>query len=174
MANINLAINFVLRQEDAKLTGVITDTTSDSGGRTRFGVAEKYHPDLTKTGFYDNMDFSDALEIADSVYKNQYAVPLQISNINSQDIANALLSFGVNIGTSTIIGIVQEVCGVAQDGVVGPKTLAAINKANPTTFLSFLAKRIRIYYADLVSINLSQSRFLAGWLNRVNQNCLVV
>ena len=48
MADFNLAFIFVLQHEDSTCSGKVT---VDAGGRTRFGIAEKFHPDLPEEFF---------------------------------------------------------------------------------------------------------------------------
>jgi len=43
MADFKKAIEFVLRHEDAKLSGAVTH---DSGGTTKFGISQKAHPNI--------------------------------------------------------------------------------------------------------------------------------
>ena len=171
MADILKAIDFVLLQEDAKISGVVTNNKSDRGGRTRYGVAESYHPDLTKTGFYDTMSNKDALTIADQIYEQQYAKPLYLQLIKDQNVANALLSMAINSGINTATKLFQRAVGVDDDGQMGPKTLAAANNYSPSILLSSFYNMQSGYYNRIVMANPSQHVFLAGWLNRAKQNC---
>ena len=59
------AIEIVLRNEDATLSGEITN---DAGGRTRWGIAEKYNPEAWRDG-------PPTLEQAKEVYLNSYWIP---------------------------------------------------------------------------------------------------
>lgn len=60
----------------------------------------------------------------------------------------------------------QKVIGVVPDGVIGPKTIAAINSASPEkVFNEFKAARIK-FYNDIVARNESQQVFLKGWTKR--------
>jgi lysozyme family protein len=168
MADIQTAIGFVLRQEDSRLTGQITNDPTDRGGRTRFGIAERFHPELTKMGFFDSMPYSPALSLADSVYAGSYAMPLKLQGIAAQQVANAQLSFAINEGTGTAIKILQRALGVAADGIMGDGTLHALNT---TSVLPALERQQQAYYADIVAKNPSQQRFFNGWMNRVKQDC---
>lgn len=60
--NRELGLKLTLEAEDRKLTGEIT---VDAGGRTRYGIAEKYNPDLWKNG-------PPSLEDAKRAYINRY------------------------------------------------------------------------------------------------------
>jgi hypothetical protein len=77
MENVTAFVDFVLRHEDAKLSGVITRIQGDSGGRTRFGIAERWHPELTSTGFYTTMRTYSATNstAAQGYLENSYITP---------------------------------------------------------------------------------------------------
>lgn len=171
MANVNESIQFVLKQEDSRLSGVITDTASDKGGRTRFGVAEKAHPKLTSTGFYDTMPFDTALALATEVYTKEYAEPLQLDKIMSQEVANAALSFDVNEGVGTFVKLLQKALGLVQDGKFGPITLVKVNSSVPLTLLRALQVVETLYYQDIVHKDPTQQKFYKGWMNRIYQDC---
>jgi lysozyme family protein len=55
---------------------------------------------------------------------------------------------------------------VAEDGIVGPVTLKAINKADPTDLLAALKSEAAGYYRLIANANPSQQRFIDGWLRR--------
>ena len=62
----------------------------------------------------------------------------------------------------------QKVLGVVQDGIVGVKTLGAINKWSrgaEDLWEAIRAERIRYYKRIAIG---KQKKFLRGWLNRVN------
>lgn len=165
MANVKSAVDFVLRQEDSTLSGVITGSANDRGGRTRFGIAEKWHPDLTKTGFYDAMDTADALVIAENVLALQYAFPLKLMAINSQTVATALLSMAVVEGTVNAVKVMQQAVRVFADGVMGPNTLAAINAC--ANVMQPFAALEDVYFRGIVAKDPTQAKWIKGWLNRV-------
>jgi lysozyme family protein len=55
---------------------------------------------------------------------------------------------------------------VAEDGIIGPVTLSAINKADPTDLLAALKSEAAGFYRLIANANSSQQRFIDGWLNR--------
>jgi lysozyme family protein len=76
----------------------------------------------------------------------------------------------VNTGISQAVKLIQralQAAGtqVAEDGIIGPITLAAINKADPTSLLAALKSESAGYYRLLASANPSQQKFITGWLN---------
>jgi lysozyme family protein len=75
------------------------------------------------------------------------------------------------------IKLPQKVLGVKMDGVVGPKTIAAINGyGNQQELFRKLWLERKAYFERLAQ-NPTQRKFLAGWLNRLNGirwDCLVL
>ena len=62
----------------------------------------------------------------------------------------------------------QKVLGVTADGVVGPKTIAAINDyPNKKELFEKLWKRRKAYFESIGKGK--NSKFLNGWLNRLNE-----
>ena len=63
MADIVSSIDYVIRQEDARMSGDVTIDLRDSGKATRYGIAERWHPELFASGFFDQPKISsvDAL-----------------------------------------------------------------------------------------------------------------
>lgn len=168
MSDPTQSIDFVLKQEDATLSGVITNEVNDAGGLTRFGLCAKWHPELVAAGFYEpTMDSATARTMAETAYATAYANPLRLASINAQPVANALLSFAVNMGTFSAVETLQQVCGAIADGCMGPNTVAAVNAHDPATLLAAYCAIQANRYRGIAAANPTQQKFLAGWLNRV-------
>lgn len=165
MADVNSAIDYVLRWEDESLSGVIT-TNDDGITKTRFGIDQRFHPELTACGFYSDMGSTAALGIARNVYREHYADPLCIEQIGNQEIANKLLSLGVNIGIETAARMLQLAVHVLGDGSIGPKTLFALANANPAAVHESLDDQAIAHYHSLVAADPSKQKYLKGWLAR--------
>lgn len=163
MANVDVAISYVLGWEDATLSGKVT---VDDGGRTRFGVAEKYHPELTASGFYSDMGSIPALQIAKNIYAAHYADPLCVEEIANQDIANKLLSLGVNIGVKRASKMLQDAVGVTEDGVIGVQTLLALSRAETRDVLAELRASAERFYSQDAAEHPEKQEDLKGWLRR--------
>lgn len=76
----------------------------------------------------------------------------------------------VNCGVTTAAKLLQRAVRVADDGVIGPKTLAAVAAAGPGLLDAMLWERVR-YYRSISIAKRSDGRdlkvFLPGWLGRV-------
>lgn len=173
MADVTRAIEFVLRQEDATLSGKVTTLTGDGGGATRYGIASRFHPELVASGFFDEsrMGKGQALAVAISVYDHTYATPLHIAQIQHQGVATALLSLGVNSGIHAAALTIQRACcafgpSIACDGSLGDKSITAINARYGPSLLQQFVAAAEEFYRELVQKNPADAAFLHGWLNR--------
>jgi lysozyme family protein len=105
-------------------------------------------------------DFS--VEAAKSIYREKYWEAVQAEKL-PPTIRYAVFDAAVNSGPSTSIKWLQESVGATPDGVLGPKTLAAINQLNPEGILRrMLAKRLT------AMTNMSGwPSFSRGWARRI-------
>src|SRR5690242_14704620 len=151
MANVYDAIDFVIWQEDKTQSGHVTTLKGDNGGATRYGIASRFHPELIRLGFFDEEKVGprEALLMAHPVYLSDYARPLGVPDINSQRLATAVLSFGVNAGIKPAAFILQHIAGVDCDCVVGPKTIEAVNALEPEMFFHRFSVSATAHYDKL-------------------------
>jgi lysozyme family protein len=160
MANVNAAIDYVLGWEDATLSGTIT--TAPDGKRTRFGINERWHPELTSSLYFGSMGQVAALQIARGILDTSYCQPLCIAEITSQEIADKLLSLGVNVGLVNAAKMLQNAVTVVGDGRIGPLTLHALDLAEPEKVLADLRVEAETYYDAQPDLAV----YRAGWLRK--------
>ncbi len=178
MSDFKEAFDFTMKHEDPRLSGVVT---VDAGGRTRFGIAQKFHPELPES-FFDGPT-EDALATAQHIEEHDYWNPMRLSEGENQNIANKLFDMAVNMGTHqagylvqrALNGLISSNSGaqapppavfLAQDGLVGDHTLAAINAANPIALHQLLCELCKQFYRHIVANNPAQAPYLNGWLKR--------
>jgi len=177
MANADDAVQFVLRQEDSRLTGDITTLPGDAGGPTRFGLASRWHPELVARGFYElvhgapRIGHDEALTIAEETYGVAYIAALHIDQIASQEVADRLLSFAVNEGKPEAVTILQRClngcgCAITVDGIFGPQTLKAVNSVDPARLIAAQRSSQEGFYRHLVAVRPALLPYLNGLLNR--------
>ena len=142
----------------------LTDIPGDRGGQTYAGISRKMSPDWI--GWDDIDDHrTPATSLVRNFYRKRYWDAVRGDDLPAT-IAESMFNFGVNAGTKTAIKLAQIVAGVSPDGVIGPKTLAALAAMDAERFriLYALAKVKR--YAEIVNRDRSQAKFLLGWINR--------
>lgn len=157
MANFNLAIVKTFKREGGEK---ITQTKSDRGGLTKFGISQASYPQLNIQALTE--------ESAYNIYRSDYWNKVDGDNIVSQFVAESIFDFAVNSGVKTAIKLAQIAVDLSDnvDGVMGEQTLAKLNSADEKQFLAnyTLAKIAR--YATICNSNQEQSKFLLGWINR--------
>jgi lysozyme family protein len=167
MANFNDALAFVLRNEDPHLSGVVTE---DAGGRTRFGIAERFHPELGDDFYCGPAEA--ALETAREIYRSDYWGAIRGDEIQDQRTATKLLDMAVNIGVRQAVVLCQRALNsisgfnVAEDGLVGAKTLAAVNGCEPSLLDLHLRQECAAFYQHLAAVRPEAQEYLRGWLAR--------
>jgi lysozyme family protein len=164
MANVEAAIDYVLGWEDANLSGAIT--TAPDGKRTRFGIDEHWHPELSNCLYFSSMGQVAALQIARGIYEVSYCQPLCIAEMTNQEIANKVLSLGVNVGVLNAARMLQDAVTVVGDGRIGPLTLHALDLAEPGKVIDDLRSEAENYYEALLASNPKLAVYRAGWLRR--------
>lgn len=143
---------------------VLHTVAGDTGGQTYAGIARVHNPQWAGWQFIDRGDTPPTPLVRDFYYSKHW-VPIRGDQLR-YDIAASLYDFGVNAGVKTAVKLAQIVASVEPDGVVGPRTVAALNGLSTNAFsLGFLAAKLK-RYADIVKRNPSQAKFFAGWVNR--------
>jgi lysozyme family protein len=170
MADFKTAFAFVLQHEDANRSGKVT---TDAGGRTRFGIAEKFHPDLPEEFFSGPAE--QALLAAEKIEEDEYWFPMRLNEIESQNVANKLFDMAVNMGVRQAAVYAQRAVNMlagsarlAEDGVIGAQTLAVVNAVNPAAYQQKLCELSAAHYRHVAAVNPAQAENLWGWLKRAS------
>jgi lysozyme family protein len=158
-------ISDIIRREGG---ATATNDPSDSGGRTQYGIAERSHPEAWA-------DDKVTLDEARAIYLKQYVLPFE--GIEDVSLLHQLVDMGVPSGPVTAKQTLQQVIGVTADGVLGPKTFAAI-AAYPggklfgfpvpgSVLLNLAVRDARmLLYAGIAKRRPKDLKFLLGWLRR--------
>lgn len=97
------------------------------------------------------------------IFRKGYWDKWKADEIRSQSIANLCVDWVYNSGKHGITKV-QALLGVTVDGIVGPKTLAALNAQDPQTFFKKLHTAREAFYRSLSNFK----TFGTGWLRRNN------
>lgn len=176
MASFEVAESITGRNE-----GLYADNKADTGGETYAGIARNHWPkwrgwffiDRIKETFgkdaktinkYAKIDPFFAPAISE-FYKQNFWDVLKLDLINDQQLANSVYDFGVNSGTSRSAKFLQQSAGVEADGIIGNKTLNAVNSADRKVIYYDFNKRRETFYKSIAKGN--QAKFLKSWLSRL-------
>ncbi len=175
--NFNSAIAVVLEHE-----GLFTNIPQDPGGGTIYGISlrflKNYGIDVNDDGQINLKDI-EALELSEAreIYKKYWWDKYNYQAINSPYLATKIFDMAVNMGAQQAHKLVQEAlsyCGhkLEVDGVLGAKTLAALNEVtlhNREEDLKYeIQEEQKWFYEHLAQNNPKLFVFLKGWLKRAS------
>lgn len=102
---------------------------------------------------------------ARAIYATQYIDAPGFRHV-PEPLRTQVVDFGVTSGQMRAAKLLQRLVGVAQDGVIGSRTDAAIARQDVKDLTRrYWQERVR-FYAWIPVRDGTQSKFLNGWLNR--------
>jgi lysozyme family protein len=165
------AFKFMMGHEDAARSGIVTH---DADGRTRFGICERFHPDLPEK-FWTEPPLSALLK-AEALYSDKYWDALRLDEIVDQAVASKLFDMCVPMGLKEAAILAQRAANglllgsskaPAIDGRIGPRTIAAINACPPESMVEALCNLSKVFFCEVAAKNPAKKKDdLRGWLNR--------
>ena len=168
MANINHFIPFLLKWEG----GFVNDPL-DAGGPTNMGVTLKTWQavgyDKNDDGIIDEKDLQLIFrqDLIESVLRPHYWDRWQADRIRNQSIAHIVVDW---LWMSGMVGIKtpQRILDVKVDGIVGEKTLAAVNNhPSPQDLFEQIKSERAAYIEKICLARPANQRFRKGWFNRL-------
>jgi lysozyme family protein len=83
-----------------------------------------------------------------------------------QEVADSIFDFGVNAGLATSVSLAQLVVGAQADGILGPRSLDAINTFNADHFLAAFTVAKIARYITIVKKRPTSRKYFYGWVCR--------
>jgi len=157
-ANFQRALSLLLKHE-----GGFVNHPADPGGATNKGITlATFRQYVKKSGTVDDLkNISDA-QVAE-VYKRHYWNSVRADMMPS-GVDYAVFDYVVNSGPGRAIKHLQRVLGVAEDGIIGQMTLAAVRAATPEQIINKLCDQRMAFLKGLPT----WSTFGKGWTRRVS------
>jgi len=156
--------------EAAKKTGWSNDR-GDIGGATMIGVTISTYEQFCKHKNYPdptpNMLKNIPYEQWSSIVKTMYWDRWNADKIKNQSIANILVDWVWCSGTYGIT-IPQRILCVQTDGIVGTKTLLAVNSENQEALFNQIVTARKTFIDDIIKNRPANAKFRNGWMNRIN------
>lgn len=152
----------------AKKRGFVNDP-NDTGGATMIGVTIGTYRSYCRYKGWKTPTVQNLKDIQYKVWRDivytMYWSKWKADTIVDQSIANMAVDWMWHSGASTIKKI-QSLLGVTADGIVGPKTISAINNDENIKIKIYQARKA--FFEAIVKKNPSQKKWLKGWMNRLN------
>lgn len=162
MANHKILEPFILKWEG----GFVYDK-DDLGGATNRGVTLATY----RSVFGNKKTANDLKRMTQAqwgvIFKKYYWDKWKADDIKDQNVANILVDWLWCSG-SYGIKIPQKVLGVSIDGIVGTKTIAAINARDGRDLFETIRQERKDYIDSICQARPQNKKFKKGWLNRIN------
>lgn len=168
MANVYKLAPWILKWE-----GGFVNDPDDLGGATNMGVTIStwkqvgYDKDGDGDIDVDDLHLLTREDVVNRVLKPHYWDRWKADDIKSQSVANILVDWVWASGAHGI-KIPQRLLGVTVDGIVGPKTLAAVNARNPRELFDMIKLARFDFIEDICRKRPANNKFKRGWMNRIN------
>lgn len=140
-----------------KHEGGLVDHPNDPGGLTRYGISQRSYPTLDVRNL--------TLEHAARIYRHDYWGPAGCDSVPDA-LRMDLFDMAVNSGVKAAVRCLQRAAGETADGVLGPKTLQAIQSIPSTRLIArFNAERL-----EFMTSLPTWATFGKGWARRIAAN----
>ncbi len=176
--NFNEVVTHTLKHE-----GGFVDDPVDTGGATKWGISLRFAMlvediidiDLDDDGDVDVEDIKlITREIATEIYRVQFWEKYSYYKIDSLAIAQKTFDLSVNMGPRKTHLVLQRALRavnhkVTQDGIIGVKTLSAINSSimlNKIALISSMKSEAAGMYREIIAKHNAFEKYRNGWLNR--------
>lgn len=151
-------------QSDAHDPGNWTGGSVGAGAcvGTKYGISAASYPRLD----IPNLSAADAC----AIYRRDWWDRLGLARL-PPPLAAKLLDAAVNLGAGPATICLQRALNglghaLAEDGILGPATIAAAHAVPADTALVALRAALAAHYRQIVARHPDRERFLAGWLTR--------
>lgn len=179
MKKFEEAWNYVKENEG----GYVNDK-NDKGGATKYGISlrflkglERDEGDINGDGEVDIKDIRGiSEEEAKAFYETHFWNQAKCERLKDRQIAIKVFDMCVNFGVNGGIRILQKAVNkmyekyvLTVDGKIGPRTLEAVNNAEPRKLMKYVVMWCENRYKQLVFANQDYERYLKGWLRRAKR-----
>ena len=180
MAKIEEALDILYRLEFSNENDVLEKNATEDGW-TFMGIYQGAHPNLDlwkvirqKMQQYNGdmklasemlFDNKELEELVVRFYKKEFWDKMKLDEVASQKIADEMFVFGLNVGIGHAIKAAQRIASVQQDGVIGPKTIQALNRLDETVF-DKTYDILEVEYYEKLGEQPRFAQFVKGWRNR--------
>lgn len=162
MANFQPAFDYMIRNEDSRVSGVVTP--EPGGGQARLGINSVANPQAVADGFY-TMSLQGALMYAENVYQSAYWNGRGLDGIASQQVASKIFDVGVNMGNGGVARVLLNTQGVDHANIV-----SSINAMGSIAFLANFVTALKAHYQAIVNSNPAKyQKYLNAWLARASK-----
>ncbi len=107
---------------------------------------------------------SDLNFLVEDFYKKEFWDKMKLDLVESSHKKMEMMCFGINTNPTRCIKKVQELLGLTVDGIIGNKTITALNAFNESLFDKLFDEKEIEFYNSLDEVRFG--KFKNGWRNR--------
>lgn len=152
--------------------GGYSNHKNDKGGETNYGITKPFYEDYKHCapGIAENIK-DITKEDAVKLYKGHWD-KFKIGYINDKRKAILLYDYMINSNAYKVTKRLQDSLNtrgynLSIDGIMGPKTIEAVNDVDFDNFANFLQNDRRRHLESLIKKDSTQKTFINGWMNRI-------
>lgn len=167
-----------------KHEGYYANVEGDRGGETYMGVARNLHPNWKGWEIIDaykenhgkikwsfKLNIPELTELVKEFYLKTFYEGYNIDRIQNSSLQEIIFDWCVNsgrYGSKGVQRVLNELFGntLVVDGIIGKKTISAINAHSPEELFDEI-KKTRIRYYHRIAKRGRNYLFLEGWLKRI-------
>jgi len=139
--------------------GGYSNDSVDPGGETKYGISKRQYPGEDIAGM--------TLQRAAQIYRRDYWGPAGCDAL-PDEVRFDVFDMAVNSGVKTAIRTLQGAVGEDQDGILGPRTLQAVQSMPPARLKSRLSGARLLMLTTLPTWGV----FGKGWTRRIATNLM--
>ena len=156
MSAFDAAIEALLAHEGGYVSAERAREIGDRGGETNWGLSKATYPDLDLKRVTRDQ--------AIAIYRRDFWDRLRCGDMPAP-IARMVFDTAVNHGQGDAARFLQRALGVKDDGAIGPKTIAALLRAQPETVIREFFVQRAIDYGDTRRETWNANK--KGWMRRL-------
>lgn len=149
----------------------------DKGAETAYGISRRYNPnwpgwvEIDRLKNYTTLKTGQHIPSVEVMVEKFYLdlwTKHGFGEIKSQAVAAIYFDFFVNSGYTAVRSL-QSLARVPVDGIMGPRTVAAINSRNPDELFKEILEERYQHYLMAVGRDPRQQKFWGGWIARLKR-----
>ena len=146
--------------------GGVSNDPADHGGLTSQGVTQSQYDAYRKQKGLNQQPVTQItrVEIVD-LYRTFYWNVAKC-NLLPNGVDTIHFDMAVNSGPTQAAKLLQRAIGVTDDGIIGPETISKVNSLDPRKVIGEYVEKRTDFYIDLVVRDITQLKFLKGWIRR--------